>query len=125
MKNDSFSQINVVPLVDILLVLIVITLMTASFIVQGTIKVNLPNAEKKEEISKDVIRLVLNEEGKLFFHDKELEVREIPVILYGVNRDSPILVSADRNVKLQPFITVFESIKKAGFNSVSVHAKSE
>lgn len=120
MKNSMYVQINVVPLVDILLVLIVITLLTANFLVQSSVKVNSPQSESKDILPKDKVELEVNAEGKVFFLGKELEVKEIPVVLFGISPQSPVVINADRDSKLQIFISVLDEVKKAGFSSVSI-----
>lgn len=118
--KDSFSEINVVPLVDIMLVLIVIVLITANFMVQGSIEVNLPKAESRESSASDGIHLAINADGAITFDKKELALEELPTLLHGLDRGQAVLISADKDLRLQSFIDLLDSIKRLGFEQISV-----
>ncbi|OIG04229.1 biopolymer transporter ExbD, partial [Acinetobacter baumannii] len=77
MEEKEFSSINVIPLVDIMLVLLTIVLITDTFVVQGSIPVNLPKASQKQEEAVRSIEIVLTKEGRLFFEGKEVSLREL------------------------------------------------
>jgi biopolymer transport protein ExbD len=121
--KDNFSEINVVPLVDIMLVLIVIVLITANFIAQGTVEVSLPQSDSRENVIQEAVRLEINAAGTIFYDKKELALEEIPLLLHGLSREQPVLISADKDLRLQPFITLLDEIKRLGFTQISVHTE--
>lgn len=121
--KDSFSEINVVPLVDIILVLLVIVLITASFMAHGVVEVKLPKSDSQGVVAQEAIRLEITSEGKIFYNRKELDREGIPLLLSGLNHAQPILISADKDLRLQPFITVLDDIKRLGFTHISVHTE--
>ena len=121
--KDSFSEINVVPLVDIMLVLLVIVLITANFMAQGVVEVKLPRSDSQGAVAQEATRLEITAEGKIFYDRKELAREELPLLLSGINRAQPVLISADKDLRLQPFITVLDDIKGLGFTHISVHTE--
>lgn len=121
--KDNFSEINVVPLVDIILVLLVIVLITANFMAQGVVEVKLPQSDNHGVVAREAIRLEMTSEGKIFYNRKELGRDEIPLLLSGFNHAQPILISADKDLRLQPFISVLDDIKRLGFTRISVHTE--
>ena len=63
MKRERFDKINVVPFIDIVLVLLVIVLATASFINKKSVKVDLPTASSKTVTEKKAIMISIDKEG--------------------------------------------------------------
>lgn len=121
--KDSFAEINVVPLVDIMLVLIVIVLITANFMVQGRVDVALPKAESRDDAAQNAIRFEINADGVVFYDKNELPREDIPLLLRGLDREQPVLISADKDLRLQAFITLLDDIKRQGFTRISVHTE--
>jgi biopolymer transport protein ExbD len=66
MEDKEFSSINVIPLVDIMLVLLTIVLITATFVVQGSIPVQLPQAKASHEENLKGLFITITQEGTIF-----------------------------------------------------------
>ena len=122
MKN-SFTQINVVPLVDIMLVLLVIVLVTANFVVLGRIDVNLPKSDSPTDQAQDPLRLAIRADGVILLDQLPLEPEELESALGSENRDNPVLISADRELAIQPFITLVDALKRLGFKRIGVQTR--
>ena len=121
--KDSFAEINVVPLVDIMLVLLVIVLMTANFLVQGGVDVSPPKSDSQTAVAREAVRFEVNASGQLFYDKKEVARDEIPLLLHGFSREQPVLISADKALPLQPFVTLLDDIKRLGFTRISLHTE--
>ena len=70
MRRERFDKMNVVPFIDIVLVLLVIVLATATFVTNQTIKVDLPSASSKKNEEKKSVHIAIDKEGN-YFYDKE------------------------------------------------------
>src|SRR6185295_7828151 len=70
-ESDMITDINVTPLVDIMLVLLIIFMLTANLIIAPSIKVDLPKAATGEGVEPSTIALTLNRDGKLYLNGKE------------------------------------------------------
>ena len=94
MKIKRFDQINVVPFIDIMLVLLVIVLTTATFIAQGKIKVALPKADTTQSTqSKKRIVIVIKEDGSYFLNDKAVSKTALDQQLKDLKKEDIIYVN--------------------------------
>ena len=114
------DQINVIPLVDIMLVLLVIVLTTATFITTGQIPVNLAKASSASERHERPIIVTVTAEGGLFVDDRPLDDTALETVLEDRGRDSPVLVRADKVTKLERFVGIVDRVRSMGFQQVSL-----
>lgn len=119
MKQD-IDQINVIPLVDVMLVLLVIVLTTATFISTGQIPVNLAKAKAVSDRKDVPIIITLTSEGGLFVNDKPVADGELPSTLLAESRESAVLVRADKITLLEKFVALVDEIRSLGFHQVSL-----
>ncbi|MBH0194848.1 MAG: biopolymer transporter ExbD [Nitrospira sp.] len=119
MKQD-IDQINVIPLVDVMLVLLVIVLTTATFISTGQIPVNLAKAKAVSDRKDVPIIITLTSEGGLFVNDKPVADGELPSTLLAESRESAVLVRADKVTLLEKFVALVDEIRGLGFHQVSL-----
>ncbi|ACB96624.1 ExbD/TolR family protein [Beijerinckia indica] len=124
MDEKPFETMNVIPFVDIMLVLLAMVLTTASFIATGRIPINLPQASKApvEKHNDKIIELAAN--GDTYFDGKPVSKDEIKSQLGGMPPDTSFLIRADRNVTFQNFIDVADLLKRLNFNKVAVQTES-
>ena len=114
------DQINVIPLVDIMLVLLVIVLTTATFITTGQIPVNLAKAGSASERHDRPIIVTVTAEGGLFVDDHPLVDAALETALQDRARESPVLVRADKVTKLERFVGIVDRVRTMGFQQVSL-----
>jgi biopolymer transport protein ExbD len=119
MKQD-IDQINVIPLVDVMLVLLVIVLTTATFISTGQIPVNLAKAKAVSDRKDVPIIITLTSEGGLFVNDKPVADGELPSTLLAESRESAVVVRADKVTLLEKFVALVDEIRGLGFHQVSL-----
>ena len=119
MKQD-IDQINVIPLVDVMLVLLVIVLTTATFISTGQIPVNLAKAKEVGDRQDVPIVITLNAEGELFFNDTPLHTTSLEQALRNESRDSAVVVRADKTTLLEQFVALVDDVRGLGFQQVSL-----
>ena len=123
MEEKEFSSMNVIPLVDIMLVLLTIVLITATFVVQGSIPVNLPKASQKQEEVIRSLEIVLTKEGRLFFEGREVSLRELEEILKNLDPSARISIAGDKDANLQSLVSLLELLKKYKFERVSIRTE--
>jgi len=124
MDERPFETMNVIPFVDIMLVLLTIVLTTSSFIAAGRIPVNLPRASKSvSEANKSVI-IELTRAGNTYFNGKEVTPGSLRTLLAPMGRDTGFVIRADRDITLQRFIDVADLLKQLNFVKVAVQTKS-
>ncbi|HEU4684078.1 MAG TPA: biopolymer transporter ExbD [Nitrospira sp.] len=116
----EIDQINVIPLVDVMLVLLVIVLTTATFISMGHIPVNLAKAKETGDRKDVPIVITMTAEGKLFLNDRPVEEGSLRSALSVHPLDSAVVVRADKVTILERFVTVVDEIRGLGFQHVSL-----
>lgn len=119
MERD-INQINVIPLVDVMLVLLVIVLTTATFISTGQVPVNLAKAKETSARQDAPIVVTLTAEGSLFLNDRAVEEGGLSSLLRTYQKESPVVVRADRVTLLERFVGLVDEIRGLGFQKVSL-----
>ncbi len=114
------NQINVVPLVDVMLVLLVIVLTTATFISTGQVPVNLAKAKETNARKDTPIVVTMTSDGRLFFNDRAVAEGGLPLLLEPYQKKSPVVVRADRVTLLERFVGLVDEIRSLGFHQVSL-----
>lgn len=118
--DREVNQINVIPLVDVMLVLLVIVLTTATFISTGQIPVNLAKAKEVGDRKDVPIVITLTSEGKLFLNDRAIAEGELSAALIMQPRESAVVVRADKVTLLERFVAVVDEVRSLGFQQVSL-----
>jgi len=116
----DIDQINVIPLVDVMLVLLVIVLTTATFITTGQVPVQLAKAKESGDRKDVPLVITLTEEGSLFMNDQPVPPDGLRIVLNSQSRDSSVLVRADRVTVLDRFVSVVDEIRSLGFQQVNL-----
>jgi biopolymer transport protein ExbD len=114
------NQINVIPLVDVMLVLLVIVLTTATFISTGQIPVNLAKAKEAGDRKDVPVVVTLTANGDLYLNDRPIPADGLKTVLLAHPRESLVVVRADKVTMLERFVTVVDEIRGLGFQSVSL-----
>ena len=128
-KRRPMSEINVVPYIDVMLVLLIIFMVTAPMLMQG-VKVELPQADADPVDNQDSEPLIvsINSSGQLFLNlgANEDQVLSLPTIKQRVSAvmrrspDKPVLVWGDRAVPYGEVVTVMAALQEAGAPSVGL-----
>jgi biopolymer transport protein ExbD len=116
----ELDQINVIPLVDVMLVLLVIVLTTATFISTGQIPVDLAKAKEAGDRQDTPLVVTLTSDGQLFMNDQPVGEEGLQTALASQPRQSLVVVRADRVTILEKFVKVVDDIRGMGFQQVSL-----
>ena len=119
--DEDIDGINVVPLVDVMLVLLTIVLTTATFIVTGRIPVDL--AEAKHAAAPRDMPLVITLTLHHVIYINEQPVADLAAALATTSRETPVLVRADGGLRLKAFVELVDRIKAMGFSQVSLEVR--
>ncbi|NWF97412.1 MAG: biopolymer transporter ExbD [Nitrospirae bacterium] len=123
MEEKEFDYMNVIPLVDVMLVLLTIVLTTSTFIASGMINVSLPKAsnEHKEILKNQTI--TISKDGTIFFNTTVMTLSELKNTVQNLNKETPIIIRADRDIRLQIFVDVLDVINNLGFKKVAIQTE--
>ena len=126
MKLKKFDQINVLPFIDIMLVLLVIVLTSASFVSKGAIPVDLPKAEGKDAVTQKMKTIVIDKSGGFYFESKKVSFEKLRqnILSLDPKRDT-ILIKSDAKSQFQNFVKVIDFLKTKGFEKISIETQKE
>lgn len=122
------SEINVTPLVDVMLVLLIIFMVTAPMMMQG-VEVNLPRtATKSIKSPEDPLILTVTKKGELFIEDHRLTLETIDTKLKSIlkyRREKQVLLKADKDISYGFVIQVISRVKQAGVDKLGMITEPE
>jgi TolR protein len=114
------SEINVTPLVDVMLVLLIIFMVTAPLLQQG-VDVNLPKAKGKELPPEERITLVIKKDGTIFMNDNTVSLSDMKKKLESVSKLNPnVFLKADKSVPYGLVVEVMGEVKDAGIEKLGM-----
>ncbi len=116
----ELNQINVIPLVDVMLVLLVIVLTTATFISTGQVPVELAKAKEVSDHQDVPLMITLTSDGRLFLNDQPVPDNGLATVLNDHPRESAVVLRADRVTVLERFVGVVDEVRGLGFKQVSL-----
>ncbi len=112
-SHKRFDQINVIPFIDIMLVLLVMVLTTATFIKQGVIPVDLPDAKAstKEDVKKEVT-VYVNAKGEMFLDKEKVDLKALEQKLSQISTKQTVILRSDKESRFQDFVSVMDILKR-------------
>ena len=120
--QTSLSEINVTPLVDVVLVLLIIFMLTAP-VLQSGIEVAIPKTRTVKPIAEERLVITINAKQEVFLGNDPININDIGNQLRQKIRDpqgQSIYVRADENVPFGAFATVMDAVKSSGISNVSI-----
>lgn len=119
--DEEINGINVVPLVDVMLVLFTIVLATATFVSAGRIPIDSARAPHAAPARSAPLVLTLTLAGVLYLNDRPTP--DLAAALAGQPRTTPVIVRADGGLALREFIALVDRVKALGFTQVSLEVR--
>ena len=107
-RFKRMDTINIVPFIDIMLVLLVIVLTSATFIAQGKIPISIPQAEGSESTKENLksVEITINAQGEYFLDKNQMDLEGIRNALLEMPKDTPILLRGDQKSYFEKFIAL-------------------
>ena len=119
-NRTALSEINVTPLVDVMLVLLIIFMVTAPLMQQG-IDINLPQAKGKELPPEERISIVIKKGGALFLNDNSISKADLLVKLTAISKRNPdVFLKADKDVPYGTVVEIMGEVKEAGIEKLGM-----
>lgn len=117
LDEKEFSEINITPFTDVVLVLLIIFMITSPFLISGSYKVKLPQSTNAETDVDKGVEVYLNENNEVTINGKTVPSVEIAATVSNefIKRSTKdVIIKADKNVKHGSFIQLLDELKKAG-----------
>jgi len=118
----ELSDINITPLVDVVLVLLIIFMVTAP-VLQSGIELNVPKTRTVKEITEERLVISINKQQRVFLGNDAVNINEIAAKIRQKIRDpqhQAVFVRADEDVPFGAFATVMDAVKQSGISNVSI-----
>ena len=127
MRLNKKDGLNIVPFIDIMLVLLAIVLSISTFIAQGKIAVDLPSAKSAQQDKEDEKKasVVIDKDNKFFIDDVEISEDELKDKLNAVDIKTLIELKSDKNAKFDSFVKVIDILKEKGHENFAIQTISE
>jgi biopolymer transport protein TolR len=120
--RTSLAEINVTPLVDVVLVLLIIFMITAP-VLQSGIDVSVPKTRTVKEVTEQRVVLTINKDQEIFLGDKQVNIHDLPERLRQQGAEPAhqvIYLRADEAVSFGVFAKLMDAVKQAGITNVSI-----
>ncbi len=125
-KGGPLSEINVVPLVDIMLVLLIIFMITAPMMQHG-MNIDIPKVTTKPMPTKDEPQILnVTKEERLVLNEKKLDVKDLKAaiqLLFANKKDKEIYLRADKEVPYGFVVTCMGIVREAGIEKINIVTK--
>jgi len=132
-RKDNFeeivSEINIIPLVDISLVLLIIFMVTANYIMSPSITIDLPQASHAKQVQPDdTVTINISREGPVYIENELMtnaELRKRMKAKFQDNRDMAVIISADRNVNFKSVVNILDLLSEIGISRLNIATINE
>jgi len=124
LKRKPLASMNVIPFIDIMLVLLVMVLTTATFIRQGIIPVDLPDAKSSDKKSDNKeVTIYVTKKGEIFLDKEKVDLSVLATRLEKISKKDTVVLRSDKESKFQDFVHVMDILKKLNHESLYIVTK--
>ncbi|HOE18384.1 MAG TPA: biopolymer transporter ExbD [Syntrophorhabdaceae bacterium] len=123
MEEKGFDYMNVIPLVDVMMVLLTIVLMTSTFIASGLIPVELPRSSNDQRQLLKTVTIVIDGKGAIYLESAPTTLPGLEARINEFSRETPVLVKADRHLAVQACVDVLDVLTGKGFRKVALQTE--
>jgi biopolymer transport protein ExbD len=126
--DDEITGINVTPLVDVVLVLLIIFMVTANFIVRETMEVDLPRAANAGETVQGLVAVVMDKQGRLYLDGEEVSEAQLRAkVAQSVQKDAQTraILSADQALPYGEVMHLIDVVKGEGVTRFALNIEKD
>jgi biopolymer transport protein TolR len=121
--QTALAEINITPLVDVVLVLLLIFMLTAP-VLQSGVDVAIPKTRSVNQLTEERMVVTIDKEQNVYLQDKPVNINELPSLLKSTGSENPakriIYLRADERVPFGAFASVMDAVKQAGITNISI-----
>ncbi|APR79517.1 Biopolymer transport protein ExbD/TolR [Minicystis rosea] len=126
-RAQGITGINVTPMVDVVLVLLVIMMVSAQYIVSQSLKVELPKSQSTDEQTASIAAVTVAKGGGLYFNQEQVDEKSLVAKLRGAVKQNPeisLIVSADRSAMHGDVVHVIDLAKLEGISKFAINVET-
>jgi len=131
-RQDDSPEINLIPLIDVLLCLLIFFVVTTTFDARSVLKLELPRADgQPSEAQSKALSVLVNAQGRYFVGDREVlrtdleSLKESLRDVAGTDRERAVLLRADARTPHQAVVTALDALGQLGFRRVAIATAPE
>ncbi|MBA2239479.1 MAG: biopolymer transporter ExbD [Lysobacter sp.] len=123
-RADDEPEISLIPLIDVILVLIIFFVVTATFDARSVLKLQLPRATGEASEATTALTVLVNADGRYFVDDREVLRTDLESLkatiaeVAGSDRERPVMLRADARTPYQSVVTVYDALGQLGFRKI-------
>lgn len=121
--QTALAEINITPLVDVVLVLLLIFMLTAP-VLQSGVEVAVPKTRSVNQLTEERLVVTIDKDQNVFLQDKPINVNDLSKSLRATGKEDPakriIYLRADEQVPFGAFASVMDAVKGAGITNISI-----
>ena len=118
-------DLNIAPLIDMIFILLIFFLVTATFTRETGVEVDRPAAATAQDLEKDSFQVALTRDGTLFVHNRIVDLLEVRALVQEALKsdpEKPVVILADKGARTGPLISLMDECALAGARRIAVAA---
>ncbi len=126
-RSDDAAELNLTPMLDVVFIMLIFFIVTATFIRQAGAEVIRPEADTAEEKRTVSLLVAVTTEGEIWIDNKRVDVNSLQPVIERLHAENPrgsMIVQADRGSRVEVLMQVLDAARAAGMNDVAVSTRS-
>ncbi len=123
--DDEESNIDLTPMLDVVFIMLIFFIVTASFVKESGIDVNRPDAETAQKKERANILVAIDERNQIWIDKRQVDPRAVRANIERLHAENPqgsVVIQADKNSKNERLVQVMDAARQAGVYNVSIAA---
>ncbi len=126
LEQEEESEVNLTPMLDVVFIMLIFFIVTASFVKEAGIDINRPDAATAERKEKGNILVAISEEGQIWIDRRQVDVRALRANIERLHAENPhgtVIIQADEESKNKLLVRVMDAARLAGVKNVAIAAE--
>lgn len=126
MQEDDAEEINMTPMLDVVFIMLIFFIVTASFVKEAGIDVNRPEAATAVKKDRANILVAISDKGEIWINKRQIDVRAVQANIERLKAENPqgsVVIQADKKATTDTLIKVMDAARAAGVFDVSIAAQ--
>lgn len=124
LENDE-DNIDITPMLDVVFIMLIFFIVTASFVKESGIEVSRPQADTAVQQNKANILIAINDKGEIWINKRKVDVSSVRAnieVLHAENPQGSVVIQADEEAKTKLLVAVMDASREAGVYNISISA---
>jgi biopolymer transport protein ExbD len=124
--DEEDNEVNLTPMLDVVFIMLIFFIVTASFVKESGIDVNRPNAATAERKEKGNILVAISEDNQIWIDRRQVDPRALRANIERMHAENPngaVIIQADEESKNKLLVLVMDAARQAGVKNVSIAAE--